>query len=70
MDYAGLPPEINSARMYLGPGSGPMLAAATAWDALATALHSAASAYGSEIAALAAGPWLGPASGSPRPPRM
>jgi PPE-repeat protein len=63
MDFAALPPEINSARMYTGPGSGPMLAAATAWDGLAAALHSAASSYQSEIAALIAGPWLGPASG-------
>ena len=62
MDYAALPPEINSARMYTGPGSGPMLAAATAWDGLAAALHSAASSYQSEVAALTAGPWLGPAS--------
>jgi PPE-repeat protein len=63
MDFAGLPPEINSTRMYLGPGSGPMLAAAAAWDGLAAALHSTASAYQSEIAALTVGPWLGPASG-------
>jgi len=64
MDFAALPPEINSARMYAGPGSGPMLAAATAWDGLAVALHSAASAYQSEIAGLTAGPWRGPASES------
>jgi len=63
MDFAVLPPEINSARMYTGPGSGSMLAAATAWDGLAAALHSAATSYQSEIAALTAGPWLGPASG-------
>ncbi|OBA76984.1 hypothetical protein A5641_19650 [Mycobacterium sp. 1554424.7] len=63
MDFAALPPEINSARMYVGAGSGPMLAAASAWDGLAAALHSAASSYQSEVAALIAGPWLGPASG-------
>ncbi|OBG34373.1 hypothetical protein A5672_23005 [Mycobacterium alsense] len=62
MDFAALPPEINSARMYFGPGSGPMLAAATAWDGLAGSLHAAASAYQSELAALTVGPWLGPAS--------
>ncbi|WP_140908204.1 PPE domain-containing protein, partial [Mycobacterium tuberculosis] len=28
MDFGALPPEINSGRMYCGPGSGPMLAAA------------------------------------------
>ncbi|OOK78567.1 PPE family protein [Mycobacterium kansasii] len=32
MNFVILPPEINSARVYLGAGSGPMLAAAAAWD--------------------------------------
>jgi PPE-repeat protein len=64
MDFAALPPEINSGRMYSGPGSEPMLAAAAAWDGLADELHSAAASYGSEIASLTAGPWLGPASAS------
>jgi PPE-repeat protein len=62
MDFALLPPEINSAQMYDGPGSGPMLAAAAAWDGLATELHSAATSYGSVISELSAGPWLGAAS--------
>jgi len=62
MDFALLPPEINSGRMYVGPGSGPMLAAAAAWEALAAELHSTASAYQSVISALTAGPWLGPSS--------
>jgi PPE-repeat protein len=62
MDFALLPPEINSARMYDGPGSGPMLAAAAAWDGLGAELHSTATAYGSVIAELTAGPWLGAAS--------
>ena len=59
MDFAALPPEINSARMYTGPGSGPLLAAAVTWDALAAALHSSANSYQSEIAARTGGPWLG-----------
>ena len=62
MDFAFLPPEINSGRMYDGPGSGPMLATAAAWDGLAAELHSAASSYGSVISELNAGPWLGAAS--------
>jgi PPE-repeat protein len=62
MDFAFLPPEINSARMYDGPGSGPMLAAAAAWDGLAAELHSTATSYGSVISELGAGPWLGAAS--------
>jgi PPE-repeat protein len=35
MHFATLPPEINSGRMYSGPGSGSMISAATAWDELA-----------------------------------
>jgi PPE-repeat protein len=62
MDFGALPPEINSARMYAGPGSGPMLAAASAWDVLAAELGSAASTYSSVITGLAEGSWLGPAS--------
>jgi PPE-repeat protein len=62
MDFALLPPEINSARMYTGPGSGPMLAAAAAWDGLATELYTAATSYGSVTSELSAGPWLGAAS--------
>ncbi len=64
MDFGALPPEINSGRMYSGPGSGPMLAAAAAWDALAANLHSAADAHGAVVAGLTGGPWLGPASAS------
>ncbi|KBZ58236.1 PPE family protein [Mycobacterium colombiense] len=62
LDFAQLPPEINSALMYSGPGSAPLRAAATAWDGLATELDSAASAYGSVIAGLTDGPWQGPAA--------
>ena len=64
MDFALVPPEINSARMYAGPGSGPMLAAAAAWEALAADLQSTASSYQSAIAGLTAGSWLGPSSAS------
>jgi PPE-repeat protein len=64
MDFALLPPEINSARMYAGPGSGPMLAAAAAWNGLAVELQSTASSYQSAIAGLTVGPWLGPSSAS------
>ena len=64
MDYGALPPEINSARMYFGPGSAPMLAAAAAWDGLAAELGSTASSYQSVIERLAGEGWLGPASAS------
>jgi PPE-repeat protein len=62
MDFAMLAPEINSGRMYGGPGSGPMLAAAAAWNGLAAQLESAASSYRSVISGLTGGSWLGPAS--------
>src|SRR5689334_2481376 len=62
MDYGAFPPEFNSARMYAGPGSGPMMAAAAAWGALANELLSAAAAYGSVVEALTSGPWVGPSS--------
>ena len=47
LDFAALPPEINSGRMYAGPGPGSMLAAATAWQSLAEELNSVAASYGS-----------------------
>jgi len=61
MDFALLPPEINSGRMYAGPGSGSMMTAAVAWDGLAAELRSAATSYSSVISGLAAG-WQGPSS--------
>lgn len=64
MDFASLPPEINSARMYAGPGSGPLLAAAAAWEGLSVDLQSTASLYQSVITSLTSGPWLGPAAES------
>jgi PPE-repeat protein len=62
LDFGVLPPEINSARMYSGPGSGPMLAAAAAWDALAEQLSSTAAGCQTVIADLTTGQWLGPSS--------
>jgi PPE-repeat protein len=64
MDFATLPPEVNSARMYAGPGPGPMLAAASAWDGLAAELQSTAASYRAAIAELTGGPWLGSSSAS------
>jgi PPE-repeat protein len=64
MDFGTYPPEINSLRMYTGPGAAPMLTAAQAWQGLAAELHSAASSYQSVVSGLTAGPWLGPASAS------
>jgi PPE-repeat protein len=64
IDFALLPPEINSARMYSGPGSAPMLTAGAAWSQLAAEMRSAAASYSSIISGLTSGSWLGPASTS------
>src|SRR3984957_14631708 len=64
MDFGTYPPEINSLRMYTGPGAAPMLTAAQAWQELAAELHSAASSYQSVVSGLTTGQWLGPASAS------
>jgi PPE-repeat protein len=63
LDFAALPPEINSGLMYAGPGSGPMLAASVAWDVLADNLYSTAISYESVISDLTAS-WRGPSSTS------
>jgi PPE-repeat protein len=62
MDFGSYPPEINSGRMYAGPGAAPMLTAAEAWQGLAAELHSAAASYQSVVSGLTAGPWVGPSS--------
>jgi PPE-repeat protein len=62
LDFALLPPEVNSGRMYSGPGPGPLLAASEAWDGLAAELGFAASGYGSALAELTSNSWVGPTS--------
>ena len=62
MDFGALPPEINSGRMYCGPGCGPMLEAAAAWDELAADLDSAAASNQTVIWDLTGAAWRGPAS--------
>jgi PPE-repeat protein len=64
LNFGALPPEINSGRMYSGPGSEPMMVAAAAWDELAAELDTTASNYGSVIDELTSGPWVGPTSAS------
>jgi PPE-repeat protein len=62
MFFPWLPPEINSTLMFAGAGPGPLLAAASAWDALAADLSGAASSFDSVISGLTSGLWTGPAS--------
>lgn len=61
MDFALRPPEVNSGLMYTGPGAGSLLAAAAAWDAVATQLEITAAGYVAEITALT-GQWFGPSA--------
>ena len=72
MDYAILPPEVNSARMYTGPGSGSLLAAAGSWDSLAAELSTTAETYESVLSGLTtlqlARPRVGVDDGHRRPP--
>ena len=62
MSFSLIPPEINSALMYQGAGSGPLLEAATAWDGLAADLEATATQYQTAITNLTTGTWLGPSS--------
>ncbi|KQH77997.1 hypothetical protein AO501_15315 [Mycobacterium gordonae] len=62
MSFAVRPPEITSGLMYAGPGAGPMIAAATAWDTLAAELQATASAYGLIVDGLANESWTGPSA--------
>jgi PPE-repeat protein len=62
LDFGLLPPEINSARIYSGPGSASFIAASAAWTGLAADFAAAAAGHRSVIEALTSGPWLGPAS--------
>jgi PPE-repeat protein len=62
MDFALLPPEINSGRIYTGPGSGPIMAVAAAWDALAEDLYATANSDQTVISELTGQAWSGPAA--------
>ncbi|VDM89668.1 putative PPE family protein PPE42 [Mycobacterium basiliense] len=62
LDFAWLPPEINSARIFSGAGSGPLYVAAAAWEGLAADLAASASSFDAVVSGLASGPWSGPAS--------
>jgi PPE-repeat protein len=64
MDFIFLPPEINSVRMYTGPGAGPLLAAAGSWDSLSAELGIMAGIYESVLSGLTSLSWHGPASES------
>ncbi|BBZ48249.1 PPE family protein [Mycobacterium parmense] len=58
-DFAALPPEVNSAMMYTGAGSGPLMAAASAWSNLAAELSTTATSWDSIVANLTSQQWTG-----------
>ena len=62
MSFMMFPPEINSSLMYSGAGSGPLMAAASAWSELAADLESTAASYQAVLAQLTGSTWLGPSS--------
>lgn len=62
MDFGALPPEINSARIYSGPGSRPLMQAAAAWQRLPNELTATAASYSSVISGLTGDDWLGPSA--------
>src|SRR6201993_5170766 len=62
MSFLVSPPEVTSALMHAGAGSGPMVAAAAAWDGLVAELGSAAQSFSSVTAGLAGDAWQGAAS--------
>jgi PPE-repeat protein len=62
VDFGVLAPEINSGRMYAGAGSGPLVAAAAAWQALAAELGSTATSYQAVVSELTGTAWVGPSS--------
>jgi PPE-repeat protein len=61
MDFGALPPEINSARMYAGPGAGPLIGAAAAWQSIAADLASTSAQFASVVGGLD-GVWEGPSA--------
>jgi PPE-repeat protein len=62
LNFSWLPPEINSARISTGEGSGSLFLAASAWDGLASDLSASAASFQSVLSSLANGAWSGPAS--------
>jgi PPE-repeat protein len=62
IDFGAIPPEITSARMFTGAGSGSLMTAAAAWNQVAAELNSAARGYQQTITTLSSDDWQGAAS--------
>ncbi|MFI5506058.1 PPE family protein [Mycobacterium sp. NPDC051804] len=61
MEWHGMPPEVNTARLMLGAGPAPMLQAAMGWEALAISLETQADELVASLTALTSA-WSGSAS--------
>lgn len=61
MNFAVLPPELTSARLFAGAGLQPWLSAAASWDGLASELDAAARSFAAVTSGLAHSAWQGPA---------
>jgi PPE-repeat protein len=61
-DFASRPPDVTSALLYSGAGSGPLTTAASSLTNLSSELSSSAAAYESVISQLTGSEWTGPSS--------
>ncbi|GAA2774053.1 PPE family protein [Mycolicibacterium pallens] len=61
-NFATLPPEVNSNRLYSGSGASAMVDAASAWNNLANDLNGAAQGFDRASHGLSSATWAGPVS--------